>query len=208
MPADIAVFLDDQGNTASMYDPGTIQVYRKHQNQWTVTREMALFLQKGLGLGGLRKAMEEVVQFLGDCKIFVAAGVVGIPYFALEKAQCSVWEFEGNPREFLNYVLDQEEIARAERNQPTIVAIPNPVEKEAGIYTINLKEVQENNTNVTSKQVLMPFISKGLFYSLEVTCSHVPPWIDGFLVEKNMTYTLENLAPSLCKVTITKNTCS
>lgn len=208
MPTEIAVFVDEQGETASMYNQGKIRVYRKQQNKWNVTREMELFLQNALGLSGLRKSMEEVVNFLGQCKIFVAAGVMGMPYFALEKAQCSIWEFEGNPHQFLSYVLEQEEQAQAEKSKPSISVIPVPVEQEAGVYTINLKSVQENNQNVTSKQILIPFLNKGKFYSLEVTCSHMPPWLDVFLLEKKMAYSTERIGPSELKLIVTKQCCS
>jgi len=209
MPKEIAVYLGENGETASLNEKGKIVVYRKNLGEWKVTREKDLGLGQKLGLKELRQKMDELIEFLAECKIIVGASVVGVPYFALEKADFSVWEFEGRPAEFLDYILDKEEEAQMQKeNQQETNIIPFPVETANGCYKISLKEIQQNNSGITSKQVLMPFLRKGKFYSLEVLCNHVPPWLEAELMSSNLTGFTEKISHNEIKITIAKKTCN
>ncbi|MDA8213134.1 MAG: nitrogenase, partial [Clostridia bacterium] len=186
MPKEIAVHVGENGETTSLNEKGTIIVYQKKQGKWTVSREKDFFPEQGLGLKELREKLDEVISFLAECKVFVGLSIVGVPYFSLEKAGFSVWEFKGKPLEFLDYILEKEEEEQAEQeSQKPNNVVHFPVETSAGCYKLSLKEIQENNLGVTSKQVLLPFLRKGKFYSLEVICSHLPPWLEAELMSGN-----------------------
>ncbi|TLM97498.1 nitrogenase, partial [bacterium] len=192
----------------TLYEQGKIIVYQKNQGKWTELRQREFMLDKDLGMKELRAGMEEAIEFLAGCDTFVARSIAGVPYFSLEKAGFSVWEFEGRPAEFLDYVLEQEEEARAEEaEQQGSNVIPLPVEIGDGRYKISLKEIQANNSGVTSKQVLQPFLRKGRFYELEVLCGHVPPWLEAELAAGNMAGEVEKISQDEFKVTIYKKTC-
>ncbi|RYD03903.1 hypothetical protein N752_17630 [Desulforamulus aquiferis] len=154
----------------------------------------------------LRSRMKEVVDFLGQCKTFVGLSVTGVPYFELEKARCSVWEYEGDPLGFLDYVLEKEEAEEKESAEAKTTPVA-PVETFPGCYRISLKEIQEKNTGVTSKQALLPFIRKGKFYQLEVICNHIPPWLETELQIGNLESRSEVIARNEIKVIITKKAC-
>jgi len=208
MPDDIAVFVGENGETATLYENGKIVVYRKKQGQWSELREKEFGLDQSSGMKELRAKMDEAIGYLADCKIFVALSVAGVPYFALEKTGFSVWEFAGRPVEFLDYILEQEEAARAaEVNSHGNNVIPLPIETANGCYKISLKEIQANNTGVTSKQVLQPFLRKGGFYSLEVLCSHVPPWLEAELAAGSLAGEIARVSKDEVRVTIFKKTC-
>lgn len=208
MPNDIAVFTGENNMAANLYEKGKIIVYRKKQGEWAELREIEFMLDKTQGMRDLRAKMDEAVDFLADCRIFVARSLSGVPYFALEKAGFSVWEFEGRPMEFLDYILEQEEEARvAETRRREISLVPLPVETGNGCYKISLKEIQTNNTGFTSKQVLLPFLRKGGFYSLEVRCSHVPPWLEAELTAGSLAGVTEKISKDEFRITITKKCC-
>lgn len=208
MSKDIAVFVNENGKAASLDEPGKIAVYRKAQGKWEVLREQSFCLDKGSGIGGLRKSMAEALSFLGDCRIFAGLSVVGVPYFEFEKARYSVWEFEGKPEEFLNYILEQEDKSQEQQTSQAANLIPLPVETSPGCYQISLKEIQRNNSGITSKQVLLPFLRKAEFYSLEVLCSHVPPWLEAELISGNLTGQVCKVSNDEVKVSIGKSCCS
>lgn len=208
MPKQIAVFVDDGGETATLYEVGKLIVYQKSRGKWTGLWHKDFVLDKGLSMKELRAGMEEAVTFLDGCNIFVARTVVGVPYFVLEKAGFSVWEFAGRPEEFLDYILEQEEEAQAaETKRQAISLVPLPVETGNGCYKISLKDIQANNTGFTSKQVLQPFLRKGGFYSLEVLCGHVPPWLEAELAAGGINGVIERISSEEFKVTITKKCC-
>lgn len=208
MAKEIAVFLKEDGKTISIYDPGKIVVYGKTQGKWAILREQDLCIDKSQGLAELRQKVSEVITFLNECKTFVAISVVGVPYYELIKAGCSVWEFEGAPEEFLDYILEQEEEALTQSSGQTSFNKFSPIETGNGCYEISLKEVQADNTGITSKQVLLPFLRKGAFYSLEVVCSHVPPWLEVEFISGNYNGDIEKVGNEEIRILITKKCCS
>ena len=208
MDQDIAVCINENGATSSLYDASAIVIYQKQQGSWQLGREKKIVLDKQAGMAGLRKQMAEIILFLGACKIFVGEAVVGVPYFELEKMQCSIWEFEGAPLSFLDYVLAQEENKLTSKEAAPSSAIPVPVERENGDYYISIKEIQENGNGITSKQVLMSFLRQGKFFSLEVLCNHIPPWLEVELQEGKLVGRVEKISPTESHIYISKRGCA
>lgn len=208
MRKDIAVFIDDEGLTASLSQQGKIVIYQKYQGAWRILREKPFCLNIGQGLRMMRNQMAELLIFVEDCQIFLGQSITGVPYFELEKADISVWEFAGKPLDFLEYIVATEEKAQMQQvNERPIYPIPVPKETALGHYQISIKDIQENNGGVTSKQVLLPFIRQGSFYALEVVCNHIPPWLEGELAMGKLTSRIEKVSNNEMRVTITKQVC-
>lgn len=216
MEKQIAVFQAKNGATASIYEPGKLVVYTRNKGNWSVLKEQDFSIQKAHGLIQLRQTVKEILQYLGECRVFVGLSVVGVPYYELEKAGFSVWEFEGRPVDFLDYILEQEEEALAQNlaqksagqnSETKSIDQLRPVEIANGYYFVSLKEIQANNNGVTSKQVLLPFLRKGTFYSLEIVCSHIPPWLEVELENGLMSGRVEQVSSDEVSVLVTKNTC-
>lgn len=205
MAGQIAVFLGEKGDTASLKEKGTIRIYQRELGKWRMLREREFTLDQATGLVDLRKKMEEIVAFLQECRIFVGLSVTGVPYFMLEKAHCSIWECKGKPHEFLDYILEKEEKERRVKSLPGKEKEKyGVVEVSPGKYRVSLQDIQGTDLGITSKQVLRPFIKKGEFEELEITCNHLPPWLEGELLAGN--YLTENSQAdrNLVRVRITK----
>ncbi len=207
MDENIAVCINDNGIISSFYDASFIVIYEKIQETWQVIREKGISLDKQAGMIGLRRQMAEVILFLDQCRIFIGKSVVGVPYFELEKKQCSIWEFEGNPLECLEYVLGKEAEKLSDNQLPNNQPIPVPQEKGNGDYYISIKEIQENGKGITSKQVLLPFLRQGKFYSLEIFCNHIPPWLESELTAGHLIGRVEKTAPTETHIYIRKRGC-
>ena len=207
MAQDIAVCINEQGVTSSLYDASAIVIYHKVQGSWQIANEKKVTLDKQAGMAGLRRQMAEIILFLDQCSIFVGWAVVGMSYFELEKAQCSIWEFEGEPLSFLDYVLEKEEEKINEAKVETKTIIPLPIERSPGDFYISIKEIQENGSGITSKQVLLPILGQGKFYSLEVLCNHVPPWLEAELKDSSLVGRVEKTAPTETHIYISKRGC-
>lgn len=209
MAKEIAVFVDEDGKTASLMQRGKIIIYQKKQGLWQALREKDFALDNHQGISGLRKSMAEALNFLDNCKVFVALSVVGLPYFELEKAYCSVWEFDGLALALLDYVLAKEEENHAfDENQGQTEAIPTPLEVSPGSFQISLKEIQKNNSGITSKQALLPFLRQGQFYFLEVLCDHIPPWLEVELLEGKLIGDVQKISKDETRVKISKACCN
>ncbi|HWR39633.1 MAG TPA: Fe-only nitrogenase accessory AnfO family protein [Patescibacteria group bacterium] len=194
MAGDIAVFVGDNGQTASPGENGSVQIYRRRQGSWSLHRSRDFQLDPAQGLRENRRQLADLVQFLGDCDVFVGRSVTGIPFFELEKQGASVWECEGAPREFLDDILQQEEARRAARQAE--VQMPPPVrEITPGIFAVSLKEIQEGHHGLTSKQVLLPLLRRPALIRLEIRCGHVPPWLETELEAGHFDCRRESLGP-------------
>ncbi|MEG6587039.1 Fe-only nitrogenase accessory AnfO family protein [Dendrosporobacter sp. 1207_IL3150] len=207
MALSIAVLVGDDGRTISAYEPGWIIVFQKQQGVWNVIEEKNFDLEQSKGVRSMRQKIDENVEFIAaKSKVFVALNVNGIFYFELEKAGLSIWEFEGKPDEFLDYIINQEEAAELAREQITPVEVPRPKQTSPGEYTFSLKEIQENNSSITSKQALLPFVKAGTFTKLEISCNHIPLWLEAIALEGNYTCLKEQINSKEVKVTLIKNT--
>lgn len=208
MTREIAVLVGTAGGTISLYEPGVLEVYQKKQRVWQIVRKIEYALDRNQGLVALRKQIETIIAWLGDCRIIVGSEFSGVPYYELEKAGFSVWEFSGDRLGLLDYVYDQEEQALlAQVAQPQQNIIPLPQDLGNGCYRISIKEIQENGGGISSKQVLLPFMRQRKFYSFEVICGHVPPWLEGELATSGMEYTVEKVENNVMKVTIVRKMC-
>lgn len=206
MLTEIAVLLSKDGQTIEMGQPGKVVVYHKECGAWKRHKEEIYDIGQ-TSLTQIRKKTKELMMFLEDCKVFVAKSVTGVYYYELEKAGINVWEFAGRPEEFLEYIKAQEEKAVSKENAAP-PALPMPTETSEGRYFISIKEIQENNTGITSKQVLLPFLRHSTFYSLEVLCSHVPPWLEAELLSGKLECEVIKINNKEIKVVIMRACCS
>lgn len=211
MTREIAVHTSRRGETAAINESGTILVYRQQMGIWGVERQLAFTLKQDKGLREMRSQMAEVIEFLENCKIFVASSITGVPYYELERIGCSVWEFAGKPVDFLEYIIEKEDEAEQEQltaqAKPVIIPIPEHIGN--GHYRLSIKAVQEADSGVTTKQILMPFLKKGNFYQLEIICNHVPPWLElEAMTGSSLVYEAEKIGPGEIKAILRKRVCT
>lgn len=207
MAKEIAVHTGAGGETAAINSPGKVVVYCKRMGIWGVERTTAFSLAQEKGLREMRKQMAELVNGLGDCKIFVARAITGVPYYELEKAGCSIWEFDGKPEVFLDHILAKEEEADAEAHTAVSFVPPVPEHMGSGCYHISIKEIQESETGFTTKQVLLPLLRKMDFYQLNIVCNHVPPWLEAETMTGGLILSTEKIAPGEMRATLRKAVC-
>ena len=207
MAEEIAVILGDDGSSSSLNEPGTIVVFARTEGTWKKDREMPLVLDPAKGIKDMREKMAELIGFLGPCRIVVTTSASGAPYFELERARCVIWEISGKPQEFLNQVWAEEEKESAKEQSPALVTgtskIPVPQEKTPGTFCISIKEVQGKRPDISSKQVLQQFIQRGGFLVLDITCTHVPPWIEVEAEHRGYTLETEQVDKETVKVRLT-----
>lgn len=211
MVREIAVVLDESGQTSTLYDYCAIKVYIKEKEEWKVTSETSLQSNKILDSKLIRESVKNIVESLKQCRVIVAKEVSGIPHTVLDMAGFKIFEVEGEPEEFLDPVLEileQQEVEKLSSiNENDIKVEPVPLNKE-GCYYINLKEIQKSKPGVTSKGALLPFLRNATFYELEVICSHMPPWMESELKRLHMGVDIRKNGSDEYKITIYRKTCN
>lgn len=206
MAKKIAVFVDASGCTISLHEPGQIVVYGKQESKWMVERRQPFTLLPEKGMAALRAQIRNIMNFLGDCKVFAARSISGVAYYELEKQQLSIWEIDGCAEDFLDDIdACKESVLPAQDNGADPPAVS---ETFPGCYRISLTDIQLHNTGFTTKQALLPFLRRGDFLSLEVFCNHLPPWLELELATGGYLSHLERISKEELKVLITSTNCN
>ncbi|MDF2567893.1 MAG: anfO [Oscillospiraceae bacterium] len=204
-----AVIFDTQANLASLGEQTNILLFEKTDDGWSVTDEIPFGIDYTQGLSSVRNQVNGLIQSLEDCKIIIGKGISGIPYSVFDKMGFCVFETDTfNASTLDEVVLDI--IKEEQINQQKLEQINSlgPSETEiSGVYTINLIELQLKYPDVSSKKLLRPFLSDTPFYSLEIICNHIPPWLLTELPEKNMEHTQETLPNGTEHMVITPKVC-
>ncbi len=202
----ISVFLNSKELTSSPREEGIIRVYTHDSgtNNWLVTTEFEFSPGKATSLIELRSMIANMLQRIGDCRIFAARQVAGQLYSILEANRFSIYEAEGAPEQFLDSLLWSEEASKSSSvetmKQPSI---PLPEKTDIpGTYFINLKTALNTDPNLSSKKILLPFITSGNFKVLEVICDHIPKWFDSEFKMHGLSSTVNKLDGNEYKVRI------
>jgi Fe-only nitrogenase accessory protein AnfO len=188
----IATFANKDGQAVSLYENGFLRLYERASGLWVKQKEQALSLSREMGLGEVRCRIREALEALGECKVFIAADVKGVPYAILEGLGFNIWKSEGPLLDQLDYVAQKEEeaIAAAKRPKPQ----PQPVgDLRDGYYRVNLTEMQNADSSVSSQQILIPFLEKTTFDKLEILCDHPPRWLGREFERLNLRFEAEAL---------------
>lgn len=205
----IASYVNPEGIVTPINTNGTLIVYEKRMGSWQVKKTKEYFMETIINMRQLREAMANFIEVMEDCKTFIGYEVIGVPYFELEKAGVAIWEFEGRPYEFLEYVYQQEQI---EVDESSLLELEKQQQLEAvgpkdlgnGHLQVFLHLVQGSNLGLTSKQIVMPLLKDKPFYQLDIFCSHLPPWLEGEILTRNLSSTIEKISDKEIKVTIIK----
>ncbi len=206
----IGMLIGKDGMTMSLEGECRLSIVQKNIGQWREIRSLTLVIDKTHGLKRLRQSIQTIIDFLGDCRIFVGESVTGVLFYELEKIKCSVWEMSGFADDFLDEILAKEE----ENQHPTAAAEKRPIEPfipklndlGGGRYQISIKEIQESGSGITSKQVLAPILRSCNFAELQIDCTHIPPWIECEFISGTLQGKIEKLGLNKTEVIIYRHT--
>jgi Fe-only nitrogenase accessory protein AnfO len=195
MAREIAVYVDSLGEVSDLNEVGIIKVFSKDKNKWKVIRELPFKFHTTEEKEDIRLDMLNIANALENCKTFIAKEFSDLAYTMLDSMGFSTWKMDGDPSEFLEYILEkeEEEIEELKLIQSSSYSDKKqnigPVEiGNNGYYILNLKELQEHNTGISSKQALKPFLNNESFSELIVTCSHIPNWLENELEKLNLDF--------------------
>lgn len=212
MIKEIAVYVNDLGEAADFNEKGFIKVFAKNENKWSVVREFPFEFYSTEESKGVPLDTFKIVEMLRNCKVFVAKKFSNLAHMVLDSIGFSTWKMEGDPNVFLEYILEKEE-EEAEiiklidnSNFSNKNQVISPVEiSNNGYYILNLKELQDYNTGISSKQALKPFLNNVVFNELIVTCSHIPNWLEDELIKLKLNFQFSKTGQNDYIILITKN---
>ncbi len=225
---EIAVYVDEDGKLASLYQAGRALLHTRDSNgQWQKIREAPLQMAGEMSIPVIKEALKQWVGQLGDCKVLLSAEVRGVLYSILqEEMGFHTWKSGGNLQEQLDNVERMEEAMAIQQEQALQeekarqadesckkkrqhsqgercddAAVPEPEQIGEGHYQIDLEAVLERDKALNSRNVLIPFMEKTLFQKLVIFCDHVPRWFSAKLEELGLGAEFEDVEGGL-KVTV------
>lgn len=210
MKKEIAFFVDKNNQIAEVVDSGFIKIYNKSQGQWKTIKEIPFQVNRSKGIISVRQSFDHLVDILGECKLFAAKKLTGLIYTTLETSGFNLWELEGEPEAFLDVILEKEEEAILEEKaqQEQLINLSPRKKDQDGYYYVNLIDLQNSSSGLTSKQVLLPFFKNITFYELEMICNHVPKWFENQFETLKLQMDAESLSDGTQRLLISKKVCS
>ncbi|MBC3888098.1 hypothetical protein GH810_07225 [Acetobacterium paludosum] len=204
----MAVFCNDT-NQISRFDEMTNFVfYTKDNSVWHQSEPVPFHPDLSGGLTSVRETINQMIVCFNTCKIIITKSITGIPYQVFDQSGFIICESEDFDLDLLDAI--QADLIRIEdeanNDDSPISKIPVKMD-ESGHYFLNLNTVQKRYPELSSKKVLLPFLENTTFYSLEVACSHIPPWFDNKLAEMKLAYTVQTENASGKQVIITHVLC-
>ena len=174
---EIAVLVQADGNTSGFERDGTIMMYLKKNDSWSIQRSMVYNTADLMDAAALHMKIREICEWLDTCKVIVVNRIRGIHYIAFEEYQISMLEIKGNPSGFLDHI---QECDRHQRAAASSVPMEHKAifEGKPGNFYADLRDVMNGRTSYNSKQILLPFIKNRGFQVLEIICDHVPKWLE------------------------------
>ncbi|MCM1566874.1 MAG: hypothetical protein FNP40_10430 [Dehalobacter sp. 4CP] len=184
----MTVMLDKEGKTALLTDLCRAVTFVRNAGVWSEEVAKEFTLSGITSMEELRDKIADLTAFMADSKILAAEKMEGIVLNILKQKKIKIWEVKGRPPEFLDKILQNEE---EELIQEKGLLLKTAAENEdkrfireisSGHYVVSLEEIQENHLQVTTKQVLLPFLRQKKFRVLEVICNHIPQWLEPELI--------------------------
>lgn len=199
----IAVLLNKEGQLAAFTEAIVIAIYKK-TSDWQVIRMIPINEHTSKEEDGIKGFTLEIIEELKDCKVIVGTMIVGLPYYLLMRAGYEMCEADSfsitlldqikedylkSEKSYSEVINQEPELADEEKVNSTsminVAKSPVPLD-ESGNFFIDMIAVQKVYPEMSSKKILLPFLSNTLFNSLEINCSHVMPWLDNYLEQRGL----------------------
>lgn len=204
MDMDIAVVVDEQGKTAAFGDNTSVKIYSRAEGGWEIMREYRYHLGEHKTPAAVRNGLRELGAWLGKCRLLIAKELNGVYFTFFEGLLFNIWEMEGDPEEYLDYVYHSELKEQEKKIIQKKPVVPEMIKE--GNYYINLKEIMSDKNSLTSKQVLLPFFKEGGFQQIIIDCDHIPRWFEKELPDMGLRAEAQQFRDGM-KVTVYNDSC-
>lgn len=198
----IAVFTDKVGNISSFNGENVVKLYEKH-DEWEIVKEIPFDNSLTKGVKAIRYLFTELIKELDGCKIIVVTEAYGIPYSVFYGEDFSVWELQGEPKQYFDAIIkrEQDHVEDLEREaKEDVVKMLSE-----GHYYIDLAELELTKPELSSKKAIIPFWEENSFDTLEVHCCHIPPWLEAKRDNKEIKMHIRQTSKNDYTLIISKN---
>ena len=189
----IAVLFQDNGSLAQLEDVDYIRVYTKDKD-WEIsktifTREFSDSTE-AFSIKKMRRSTEKLSVLLTDSPILLGRSIIGIFFYVLASKGFMICEADEFSTELLDqmlsdYIKNKENIVDSKMEIPYVPLKPQQLEHK-GHYYLNFSLIQKYHPQLSSKKVLLPFLSHEDYETLTVVCPHIMPWLENYINEHDL----------------------
>lgn len=184
-----AILTGIDGNIIDAYEAKEILVYKRRNEVWSMDEVHSLNCTCPTNKQDIEVLFTELCEYLNKncCKVLIAKSMVGLLFQLFDRTNMIVLEADEINSELLEeihqdfFVQDQQ----GETVQPKVPSKPVMI-AEDGFYYFDFDEVCKIYPDLSSKQMLQPFLMEELFTALTIKCSHIMPWLQNFTAAKGM----------------------
>jgi len=201
------VLVDRDGKMSDVFQSTAVDIYEKKE-KWELIRHKKL---KGIfpqTTAEVRNFSEYLVKDLKEmnCNILIGTSITGVPYYILDKNEIILCEAQENNEIVLNaiyedFCVQKEKVILKESTKSELYAI-----EEEGTYYFDFLQIFQNNPELTTKKVLLPFFEKTIFHTLILKTSHMIPWLTEYANKKRLTVQMSN-KENVCVLKIEHEIC-
>jgi Fe-only nitrogenase accessory protein AnfO len=152
----------------------------------------------------IRDAINDLANRFNNCRIVVSQKISGIAFQTLDKLGFDIIESQTVSDAFFEDVI--KEMSMPHDDEQDIPREPVSPQDD-GHYFFDLIKLQKAYPDISSKKALKDFMEQKTFMSLELVCSHLPPWMEAVMSQRGLGYSVQPKDASACKVLIVKNRC-
>ena len=206
----IAILFDQERCLTSLMEATVICVYEKKVDwQLVETLEMENMLYKREN--DIKNFTLVLIECLGCSKVIVGTLILGVPYYLLVRAGYEICEAP----EFSHLLLEQiyEDYCKSSPIDYSVKEEDRVISKypvtidSSNDFAVDIIQVQKAYPELSTKKILIPFFTDTLFNSLEIKCSHIMPWLEDYLEQRNL-YTQVSRKEGQYIILITHQLCS
>jgi hypothetical protein len=180
----IALAIGYDGKLAEFFSIIEVLIYEK-QKEWSIVDRFNVTQESNsITPITVRNKAVDISNLLlqRKCNNIVGREITGIPYHSLCRAGLEVFEADEISDQLFDEIY-KDYLAEREIPEEKIEMIPPrpvPVDDEGNYYLDFIKAIK-CHPELSSKKMLMPFLSNDLFYSLIIRCEHLMSWIEDFI---------------------------
>ncbi len=182
----IAILLNKDQQLADFTEVTTIHIYEKSEG-WEVVKVIESEDITDKQENDTKNFMSSLIAELEGCKVIVGTLILGIPYYLFIRAGYEVCEAPEFSMLLLEQIYDDYCKPLTGENQEkkteNISTNPIPIDVD-GNFFIDIISVQKTYPQLSTKKILLPFLSDSLFNSLKIKCSHIMPWLESYVEQR------------------------
>ncbi|WMJ88820.1 Fe-only nitrogenase accessory AnfO family protein [Anaerocolumna sp. MB42-C2] len=180
----IALAVGSDKKLAGYYAIREVFIYEK-QKEWSIVDRFPILPEPNMvTAAAVREKAEKVAKDILDrnCNNIVGKEIIGIPYHTLCRAGLEVFEADNISNQLLDEIYADFLMIKDKRPEEIEMVPPAPIPTDdEGNYFFDFTKAIKCHPELSSKKMLIPFLTNDLFFSLLIRCEHVMPWLDEFV---------------------------